>query len=116
MERPVQLVAVITKDRVIDASLRERIKNKKLYICQHHFTVAQYFRHETKTTINPGVIPTLNLPVLSHSSSTQPRPHGHMSLLKKTRRNGPGVGHPRDLILLVEKKVHFPGRITQDVI
>ena len=37
-------------------------------------------------------------------------------LLKKTRRNGPGVGHPRDLILLVEKKVHFPGRITQDLI
>ena len=26
----------------------------------------------------------------------QPRPHGHMSLLKKTRRNGPGIGHPRD--------------------
>ena len=50
------------------------------------------------------------------SSVFQPRPHGHMSLLKKTRRNGPGVGHPRDLILLVEKKVHFPGRITQDVI
>ena len=46
--------------------------------------------------------------------NVQPRPHGHMSLLKKTRRNGPGVGHPRDLILLVEKKVHFPGRITQD--
>ena len=28
-----QLVAVVTKDRVIDASLRERIKNKKLFIC-----------------------------------------------------------------------------------
>ena len=84
-----QLVAVITKDRVIDASNRiknkERIKNKKLFICQRHFTEAQHFRHETKTTLNPGVIPTLNLTVKSHSSPTITKPRESADVIQQER-------------------------------
>ena len=32
-----QLVDVITKDREIDSLLRERIKLRKLFICQRHY-------------------------------------------------------------------------------
>ena len=65
-----QLIAVITKDRVIDSSLRDQIRNTNLYVCQRHFTTDQFYRHESKCTLNPGVIPTLNLPIKSIPSSS----------------------------------------------
>ena len=70
-----QLIAIITKDRVIDQSLRSQINTNKLFICQRHFRDNQYYRHDTKCTLNPGVIPTLNLPQKSHPpSSTVSKP------------------------------------------
>ena len=35
------LIHVITKDRVVDASLRERIRTRKLFICEQGFSVDQ---------------------------------------------------------------------------
>ena len=57
-----KLIAVITKDRVIDGPLKARINNKKLFICQRHFAEDQYHRHDNKCTLIPGALPTLNLP------------------------------------------------------
>ena len=36
-----RLVAVITEDRVVDASLRAQIERNNLYICRRHFTEDQ---------------------------------------------------------------------------
>ena len=54
--------------------LRERIKSGRLFICQRHFTEDQILRHDTRVTLKPGVMPTLNLPVKSFPpSSSKPR-------------------------------------------
>ena len=67
-----KLIAIITKDRVIDGTLRAQINKKKLFICQRHFAEDQYHRHNNKCTLIPGALPTLNLPIKSiHSSSLQ---------------------------------------------
>ena len=71
-----KLIAVITKDRVIDGPLRARINNKKLFTCQRHFAEDQYHRHDNKFTLIPGALPTLNLPIKSipsSSSTVKPR-------------------------------------------
>ena len=60
-----KLLAVITRDREIDAALRERIKAKKLLICQRQFSEDQFYRHDSRATLVPGSIPSLNLPVKS---------------------------------------------------
>ena len=77
-----RLVAVITEDRVVDASLRAQIERNNLYICQRHFTEDQYYRHETIVTLNPGVIP-LNLPQKSRPSSTITKPRNSAEFNKK---------------------------------
>ena len=71
-----KLVDVITKGREIDSLLRERIKSRKLFICQRHYREDQYYRHDVRVTLEPGAIPTLNLPVkcfASSSSLSKPR-------------------------------------------
>ena len=82
-----RLVAVITEDRVVDASLRAKIEMNNLYICQRHFTEDQYYRHETKVTLNPGVILSLNLPQKSHPSSSTCRWNGGLRLKNYTIGN-----------------------------
>ena len=62
-----QLVNIITKDRVIDQSLKSQIDRKLLYVCELHFPENCSIRHETKTNLVPKSIPTLNLPVKSFS-------------------------------------------------
>ena len=82
-----KLVDIITKDRVIDGPLRARICNKKLFICQRHFAEDQYYRHDSKCTLNPGAIPTLNLPIKSipsSSSAVKPRKSADSIQEKKT--------------------------------
>ena len=64
MEREV-VGCYITRDREIDAALRERIKAKKLFICQRHFSDDQFYRHDSRATLVPVSIPSLNLPVES---------------------------------------------------
>ena len=57
------MVTVVTKDREIDVTLRERIKSGRLLI-----------RHDNRATLKPGEIPTLNLCVKSlPPSSSKPR-------------------------------------------
>ena len=81
-----QLTAIITKDLVIDQSLRSQIDINKLFICQRHFRDDQYYRHDTKCTLNPGVIPTLNLPQKSHPpSSTVSKPRDSADIINQKR-------------------------------
>ena len=37
-----ELVAVVTKYRIMDANLREPFNNKRIFICQKHFKTDQY--------------------------------------------------------------------------
>ena len=63
-------VVLITKDRVIDASLRAQIDSKKLFICQQNFMEDQFHQHENNCTLVPGAIPAFNIPIQSIPSST----------------------------------------------
>ena len=81
-----KLISIITKDRVIDAALRERINCRKLFICQRHYREDQILNHATRKTVKPGEIPELNLPIKSIptiSSSTSPRKSAGIVLQKK---------------------------------
>ena len=65
-----KLLAVVKTYRVVDESLQRQISTGKIFICQRHFHENEYHRHDSgKATLNPGVIPTQNLPQKSHSSS-----------------------------------------------
>ena len=57
-----KLIAIITRDRAVDTDLRERINKKKLYICQRHFSSEQIITHESRTSLKPGELSTINLP------------------------------------------------------
>ena len=63
-----QLVNIIIKDREINAALRERIWSKRLFICQRHIREDQYHRHDTRCTLVPGQLPSLNLPTKKFSA------------------------------------------------
>ena len=63
-------VFIITKDRVIDEPLRKRIERRNLYICQMHYRPDQILIRDSRTSVKPGEIPTLNLPIKSIPSST----------------------------------------------
>ena len=81
-----KLVSIITRDRVIDAALRQRINASKLYICQHHYREDQILEHATRKTVKPGEIPELNLPIKSFpssSTSTKPRESADTILQKR---------------------------------
>lgn len=81
-----KLISIITKDRVIDNSLRGQIEKCNLHICQRHFKEDEYYKHNTKATLNPGVLPTLNLPTKSHpSSSTITKPRDSASTIINKR-------------------------------
>ena len=58
-----KLLSVITRDREIDSALRERIRSKKMYICQRHYREDQLICHDTRKTVKPAEIPSLNLPL-----------------------------------------------------
>ena len=73
-----KLINVVTKDRTIDDALRERIKNKRIFICERHYRDDQISRSETRSTPKPGEIPELNLPFKSLSSPPPtPRDSAH---------------------------------------
>ena len=61
---------------VVIAALRERIRSKRLFIYQRYFREDQYHRHDTRCTLVPGQLPSLNLPTKSFPPSsilTKPR-------------------------------------------
>ena len=81
-----KLISVITKDRVVDDSLRAQIEKSNLYICECHFSPDQFYHHDTKTTLNPGVILTLHLPQKCHpSSSTITRPRDSAFIINQKK-------------------------------
>jgi hypothetical protein len=62
-----KLFNIITKDRVIDKSLKSQIERRSLYTCELHYNEECLIRNQTKTTRIPGSLPTLNLPIKSYS-------------------------------------------------
>ena len=65
-----KLLAIVKSYRVVDESFKRQLSSGKIFIWERHFDESQYFRHESgRTTLNPGAIPTLNLPQKSHPSS-----------------------------------------------
>ena len=84
-----KLIAVVTRDRVIDSKLKEQINKNRIYICQQHYRTDQYHIHDTCKTLKPGEIPELNLPVKS-IPSIQPVPRSSAeSILIKKQNNTP---------------------------
>ena len=81
-----KLIAIVTRDRVIDAKLKEQINNKNIYICQQHYRIDQYLIHDTCKTLNRGEISTLNLPVKSFPAS-QPVPRSSAENISIKRSN-----------------------------
>ena len=78
---------IITKNRVVDAQLRNQIENRKLHICERHFTEDCLNHHPSKTTLVPGSIPTLCLPqksLPSSSTTTKPRDSAETIAQKKS--------------------------------
>ena len=79
-----KLIAIITRDRAVDTDLRERIIKKKHYICQRHISSEQIITHESRTSLKPGELPTLNLPQKSiQSAIPEPRLSAARITLKK---------------------------------
>lgn len=82
-----KLVDVVIRDREVDHALRDRIQRKKIYICEKHFSEDQMNRnHSSRTTLVPGAIPTINLPIKSFpssSTSSKPRQSAQSILQKK---------------------------------
>ena len=70
-----ELKNVITKDRVIDSELQEKINDKehrKMWICERHFSPQQYWVYSNSKKIKGGELPTLNIPKKSIDSLTSP--------------------------------------------
>ena len=65
-----KLVVIITKDRVIDSSLKKQIESKRLFICQRHFTEDCYHARDNKRTLVRAAIPAENLPEKSIPTTT----------------------------------------------
>ena len=84
------MIDVVTKDRVIDSSLREQINKRTIRVCQQHFRPDQYNIHDTSKTLKPGEIPELNLPVKSlPSKQSTPRSSAESISIKKERNLPP---------------------------
>ena len=71
-----QWIIIVTKDRVIDASLRDQITKRKTFVCQKHFLPNQILIHDSRTTLKP-VFPVL----IFHAKSFLLHNH-HENLLK----------------------------------
>ena len=80
-----QWINIVTKDRVIDASLRDQIKKRKIFICQKHFKPDQILIHDSRTTLKPGEIPCIELPCKKFSS-TQPPPRESAEIIELKRQ------------------------------
>lgn len=91
-----KLVAIITKNRVVDKALKDRIEKKRVYICQRHYRTDQISCHESRTSVIPGEIPEMNLPLKSFESS---------STSTTTRRNSADS--------IVQKKLEYFGNIIE---
>lgn len=66
------IVSIITKDRIIDKSLKCQIENRNLYTCELHYPEEQLVRNESRTTRIPGSLPSLHLPAKCHPTTSFP--------------------------------------------
>ena len=82
------LVAVVTRDRIVDDTLRKGIENKRIFICQQHFRTDQNHAHDKCKTLIPGEIPELNIPVRSIPSTKPKRRPSPKSISIKKQMNG----------------------------
>ena len=57
-----------THQLTIDDTSNERIDNKNIFICERHYLPNQISKHETRSSVIPGELPTLNLPMKSFQS------------------------------------------------
>ena len=64
---------IITKDRVVDASLKRQVETNTLHICERHFREEKLYFYPTCKALKEGVHPTLNLPVKSITSPSVSR-------------------------------------------
>lgn len=63
------IVKVLGKYREVDMSLRERIANGNVYICERHFKPDDIeLTKSGRKTLRLGAVPSLNLPVKSHET------------------------------------------------
>ena len=62
------LLAAVTRDRVLDENLKKQIKNNKVPICEKHFNSDQIYFYPTRKLLKEGAMQTLNLPEKSHPS------------------------------------------------
>ena len=63
------LLSVITKDRVVDAKLKNQIDKDTVSICERHFNSNDVLLYPTRKLLREGAIPTLHLPEKSCSSN-----------------------------------------------
>lgn len=63
-----KIVNIITKSREIDAGLRRKIEARTLHTCELHYPEEVLNRNTNKTTLIPGSLPTLLLPVRSFAA------------------------------------------------
>ena len=78
-----KLIAIIVRDRVVDATLKERIAKKKLFICQKHYRPDQILSHDTRTSVKPGEIPDQNLPIKTFVSPPSTPRQSSLSIKSK---------------------------------
>ena len=62
----ISLLTVITRDRLIDDSLKKRIDTFNLYICELQFTEDQFWVYSSRKILKDGALPTLKLPKKSN--------------------------------------------------
>ena len=68
-----ELINIITKDREVDASLKQRIETRKIFICEQHFSEDQYYKYDTRKSLKEGELPKLNLPIKSGKTPSSSR-------------------------------------------
>ena len=69
-----KIVQIITRDRVIDKSLKNQIERRTLHTCELHYSEECLIKNPIKTTRIPGYLPTRNLPTKTFSKPTKERP------------------------------------------
>ena len=62
------LLNIITKNRLVDESLKRQISENTVHICEKHFHPDQLYIYPTRKTLKEGALPTINLPQKSIST------------------------------------------------
>ena len=77
-----EMLNIITKHRIVDDKLKEKINENKIWICQKHFDDDQIYFYPTRKTLKEGALPKKNLPVKS-IPTTEKVERSNTSILKR---------------------------------